>query len=68
MAMIVPSGIATSSATAELTSVPESSTMMPKVGVVEQRRPLRVGEEIENRHVAKNTTIRRPGCRRCPAS
>ena len=29
MAMIVPSGIATSSATAELVSVPESSTMMP---------------------------------------
>ena len=30
MAMIVPSGIATSRATTELVSVPESSTMMPK--------------------------------------
>ena len=28
--MIVPSGIAIASATAELVSVPESSTMMPK--------------------------------------
>ena len=55
MAMMVPSGMATSSATSGADERAGQQQHDAVVRVVEQRRPLRIGEEIPERHMRKNT-------------